>query len=103
MKKQKTKAQAGLARAIANRRREIEKERAAIQKELDAARPQIERLAATGTAEERRVARRWLDRVKSAMEVADGFKATLDKVLDTLMFAQHMGDKTGKRKGGEDA
>lgn len=60
MKKQKTKAQAGLARAIANRRREIEKERAAIQKELDAARPQIERLAATGTAEERRVARRWL-------------------------------------------
>lgn len=44
----------------------------------------------------------WLDRVKSAMEVADGFKATLDKVLDTLMFAQHMKDKTGKRKDGKD-
>jgi len=55
-----TKAQAVLARAIAARRREIEKERAALQKEIDAARPQIERLAANGTAEERRVARRWL-------------------------------------------
>ena len=30
------------------------------QKEIDAARPQIERLATHGTAEERRVARRWL-------------------------------------------
>ena len=44
----------------------------------------------------------WFDRVKSAMEVADGFKATLDKVLDTLMFAQHMKDETGKRKDGKD-
>lgn len=64
-----TKAQARLARAIAARRREIEKERAALQKEIDAARPQIERLAANGTAEERRVARHWLaldDRARRA-------------------------------------
>ena len=65
----KTKAQTRLARAIARRRREIHRERAAIQKEIDAARPQIERLAAHGTAEERRVARRWLaldDRARRA-------------------------------------
>lgn len=65
----KTKAQKGLARAIARRRREIHRERAAIQKEIDAARPQIERLAAHGTTEERRVARRWLaldDRARRA-------------------------------------
>lgn len=65
----KTKAQTRLARAIARRRREIHRERAAIQKEIDAARSQIERLAANGTAEERRVARRWLaldDRARRA-------------------------------------
>lgn len=64
-----TKAPARLARAIAARRREIEKECAALQKEIDASRPQIERLAANGTAEERRVARRWLaldDRARRA-------------------------------------
>ena len=47
--------------AYVNRRRlEIKRERDAIQKRIDAARPDIERMAANGTAEERRVARRWL-------------------------------------------
>lgn len=45
---------------VQRRRREIAKERAELQKKIDAARPQIERLAANGTAEERDVARRWL-------------------------------------------
>lgn len=42
------------------RRREIARECAAIQAHIDAVRPDIRRLAETGTAEERRVARMWL-------------------------------------------
>ena len=45
---------------VNRRRREIKRERDAIQKRIDAARPDIERMAANGTAEEMRVARRWL-------------------------------------------
>lgn len=55
-----TKAQAELAHAIASRRREIENERAAIQKRIDATRPEIRVLAATGTRAQRELARRWL-------------------------------------------
>lgn len=45
---------------VKRRRRKIEKERAEIEKRLDAARPIIEGLAANGNAAERDVARRWL-------------------------------------------
>lgn len=45
---------------VNRRRREIKRERDAIQKRIDAARPDIERMAANGTEEERRVARRWI-------------------------------------------
>ena len=54
---------------VNRRRREIKRERDAIQKRIDAARHDIERMAANGTAEERRVARRWLaldDRARRA-------------------------------------
>lgn len=38
----------------------VKAERAEIQKHIDELRPHIERIAKTGTKEERRIARRWL-------------------------------------------
>ena len=56
----RTKAQNALARAIANRRREIAAERAEIDRRIADLAPSIRALAKSGTAEQRRLAARWL-------------------------------------------